>query len=318
MITLLTDPMVGGTFLSWTIYYLTGKTHYFSARQDKMIELPNDPLTNKNAHNFFPNQPLYLNELDWFLPKLINKDECVYMHQFRNNTAEAITKLLNYSTKTVVLSMNKDQVLYQCRYRPRSAMLSWQDQRQLNDADEVYADSVNYFFKESKKKWDQLQLNDIWDKREFMALNFNPYQHNSMLSYLDNTKQFYFVNTMDIWTNLDQSVYEIFEYLDITIDEHRYKQWLPIYNQWKKYHSDNIKFVWYFETIVDSILKGFDFDLIRFNLDIRQEATIQHTLIYKHNLNLKTWQLEKFLNTKQLHNLLEPNIHDLSKSIMSY
>ena len=50
-------------------------------------------------------------------------------------------------------------------------------------------------------------------------------------------------------------------------------------------------------------------DLERFNLDIFQEAAIQRELLYKHNLNLKIWQLEKFKNTKQLHNLLEPNIH---------
>ena len=52
-------------------------------------------------------------------------------------------------------------------------------------------------------------------------------------------------------------------------------------------------------------------DLTRFDLDVIQEAFIQRELIYKHNLNLKTFQLEKFINTQQLHNLLEPNIHPL-------
>ena len=52
-------------------------------------------------------------------------------------------------------------------------------------------------------------------------------------------------------------------------------------------------------------------DLTRLKLDIIQEAFIQHELIYKHNLNLKTWQLEKFTNTQQLHNLLETNTHPL-------
>ena len=37
-------------------------------------------------------------------------------------------------------------------------------------------------------------------------------------------------------------------------------------------------------------------------------------LIYKYGLNLKTWQLEKFPNnTKQLHELLEENIHPIEK-----
>ena len=42
-----------------------------------------------------------------------------------------------------------------------------------------------------------------------------------------------------------------------------------------------------------------------------EQAFTQHKLICKHNLNLKTQQLETFTNTQQLHNLLEPNIHTL-------
>ena len=52
-------------------------------------------------------------------------------------------------------------------------------------------------------------------------------------------------------------------------------------------------------------------DLEKFNLDLMQEAAIQRELIYNYSLNLKTWQLEKFTNTKQLHNLLEPNLHPI-------
>ena len=318
MITILTDPAVGGTFLTWSIYYLTGRTQYFCARLDKIVELPDNPLTSNNAHNFIPNQPSNLEEVDAFLPMLINKDECVYMHQIKDNTKEAIAKLLNYSTKTIAISMNKDQVLYQCKHKPRHLVPSWHNQHKLSDADEIYEDLVNYFFKDSKQKWDQLQLNNLWDKREFIALNFDPFHHyNSILNYLDNTKEYHYINVMDVWINFDQSVYEMFEYLDLTVDPVRYQSWLPIYNYWKTYHNNSIKFIWYFETIVHSILAGIDLDLTRFDLDIRQEAAIQHALIYRHNLNLKTWQLEKFINAKQLHNLLEPNIHDLTKSLMS-
>ena len=52
-------------------------------------------------------------------------------------------------------------------------------------------------------------------------------------------------------------------------------------------------------------------DLEKFNLDLMQEAAIQRELIYNYSLNLKTWQLEKFTNTKQLHGLLEPNLHPI-------
>jgi len=55
-------------------------------------------------------------------------------------------------------------------------------------------------------------------------------------------------------------------------------------------------------------------DLSRFELNLNQEASIQHVLIYKYDLNLKTWGLEKFPNnTKKLHELLEPNIHKITQ-----
>jgi hypothetical protein len=54
--------------------------------------------------------------------------------------------------------------------------------------------------------------------------------------------------------------------------------------------------------------------LERFNLDFYKEVIIQNALLYKQNLNLKNWQLEKFpANTQDLHKLLEPNIHQLIK-----
>jgi hypothetical protein len=56
-------------------------------------------------------------------------------------------------------------------------------------------------------------------------------------------------------------------------------------------------------------------DLNRFNLDIVQEAAIQHILLYKHSLSIKTWQLEKFNNTKQINALLEPNTYHEVKDI---
>jgi hypothetical protein len=71
-----------------------------------------------------------------------------------------------------------------------------------------------------------------------------------------------------------------------------------------------VRFVWYFEIILDNIIKGVNFDLQRFHLDISQEAAIQQALICRHNLNLKTWELIKFENTRQLHMLLEANIHE--------
>jgi hypothetical protein len=313
MIAIVTDAGVGGTFLSWTVYYLSGKTHYFSARDQTVVSLPDNPLTSKNAHAFVPNQPRTLTEFKKFLPLLVDTEECVYMHQFKSGTEEAVQQLCKQSTKVIILSIHPDQILYQCGYSPRAPIVAnCMPQKILTDPDDIYNDFTNHFFKESKQQWEKENLTNVWDKREFIALNFSPFSYDSILNYISDNAKYYHINALDIWTNFDQWIQEMFVYLGMSINQTRYQIWLPIYNQWKNKHTKRLMFSQNFKTIINNILLGVELDLIPFDLDIQQEATIQHFLIYNHNLNFKTWQLIKFVNTKQLHNLLEPNVHNLN------
>ena len=318
MLAILTDPSSGGTFLSWTVYYLSGQTHYFSVRQQSVIPLTDNPLTDKNAHGFVPNQPYNEDEFKKFLPLLVDTEEYMYMHAIRSGTKQAVQQLCEQSTKVVVLSIHPDQMLYQCGYTPRAPVTSsWSSQQNLTDSDDIYNDFTDYFFKESKQQWEKANLTNIWDKREFIALNFYPFDCTSILDYISNDTNYYHINALNLWTNFDQTVHKLFDHLGVTISQDRYQTWLLVYNQWKNIHTQRLRFAQNFKTIVDHILSGIECDLTDFELDIQQEAAIQHFLIYKHNLNFKTWQLVRFTNTKQLHDLLEPNIHDLNKSLDS-
>lgn len=317
MIAIIADPDIGGTFLTWSIYYLTGKLDYFSVKNNSQITLPDNPLTSKNAHGFSANQLTRSKNLDHYLSALSNKDqdECIYMHQFRTNTKETVEKLCSSASRTIVLSISSDHIFYNCKYQKRSDFtLAWTSDADLTDPDDIYNDFIAYFFKESKQRWDSEGLKDIWDTREFIALSIDPYNHDSILNYVDD-KNAYYLNALDLWTNFTQTIRSLFDYLHIKIDESRYQQWEIVYAQWKKVHTNRLNFCQKFNTIIDNILRGTNFDLVSFDLDICQEAAIQHVLIYQHHLNLKTWLLTKFNNTKQLHDLLEPNRHDLSKNL---
>jgi hypothetical protein len=318
MLAILTDPSSGGTFLSWTMYYLSGKTHYYSVRRQSVEPLTDNPLTDKNAHGFVPNQPRTEDEFKKFLPLLVDTKEYMYMHEFRTGTKQAVQQLCEQSTKVIVLAIHPDQMLYQCGYAPRSLSLpAWQSQQNLSDPDDIYNDYTNHFFKESKQHWERENLTNVWDKREFIALNFDPFDRSSILDYISNNTNYYHVNALNLWTDFDQCVHKLFDYLGVSISQDRYHAWLLVYNQWKNMHTKRLMFAQNFKTIINNILSGIEFDLTAFELDIQQEAAIQHFLIYKHNLNFKTWQLVKFTNTKQLHELLESNIHDLNKSLNS-
>jgi len=311
MIAILTDPEVGGTFLTWSIYYLSGRDDYYSIDEQKFIPITNNPLTEQNAHNFYPNQVMKAESFEKTFEQMLAAEKLsdfniIYMHHFDGTpnshdqkTADAVEKLLPHVSKTVLLTSTPDQALYKCSYSSRN---------NLN-----FEEFVDRFFSMSKEIWDQPNLKNIWDKREFLALNFRPFDNFRITENLNLNHDHYHLNTMEIWNTFDESVGDLLKYLEVDIDDKKFEHWLAVYQQWKKIHKNRLFFIWYFDTIIKYIIEGHSLDLIRFNLDICQEAAIQHTLIYKHNLNLKTWQLEKFTNTRQLHELLEPNSHPLSK-----
>jgi hypothetical protein len=326
MIAIITDNGVGGTFLNWSLHYLSGHDRYYHAKTENFLQLVNNPLSKINAHVHRPNQPLSIEDFDIILPKLLlcqtNEFQSIYFHWLMplnsalENTKIAIKNTLTHASKTVVLSLPKEMTLYQCSYKSRAnATSSMSDNNRLiTDDTSRWQDYIDYFFLDSKEKWNSLNLHNVWDQREFLALNLRPFEYKTIANLFEHTDNYYQINSVNLWNTFDTNINSLFEYLEINIDSDRYKKWISVYSEWRRIHQDRMLFCWYFKIIINNIIKGHDMDLGRFNLDIVQEAAIQHYLIYKHNLNFKTWQLEKFINTKQLHNLLEPNIHPLAEN----
>lgn len=320
MIHILTDLHVGGTFLTWSLHYLAGHKTYFSVEKNVWLELTDNPLNKQNAHNFIPNQPNRIfncteQQFDSFIKDLentpTNQFHTLYFHQFYSNTTLAAINYSNTHAEKLIIVDSSDHPLYHCSYRKRSAMPVGINAVIKGDQ-EIQNFIIETYFKDSKKIWDQCNLNEVWDQREFLALNLKPFEYNSIYKQVDKSKNHYIIKSSELWTSFDFTVTTLFEYLGVVIDQQRFEHWQKIYSQWRLLHCQKLEFSTYFNTIIDAILNNHSIDLLRFDLDIEQEAAIQHALIYNHGLNLKTWQLEKFVNTAQLHNLLEPNTHPLS------
>lgn len=320
MIHVVTDPGVGGTFLTWTLYWLSGQTQYWSQEKQKTLTLPNNPIAKVNAHGFLPNQPNRIFECtapqftDWIeqLNQRTNEFNVVYYHTFDcDATTQCATDHSNvHASKLIVVDSQLD-ILYHCSARKRAPTVVDKHQVIVNNT-EQQQHFIQTYFNDSKQFWDSLGLLDVWDQREFLALNLRPFDYQTIYNhYIDQNRHHYFLHSRELWTTLDQAIKPLFQYLELDLAAERLDHWQYIYNQWRALHQQKLNFCTYFDTIVSSILRGHYFDLNRFDLDIQQEAAIQHALIYRHNLNLKTWQLDKFQNTQQLHKLLEPNSHQL-------
>ena len=324
MISILTDSAAGGNFLVWTLHYLAGHNEHYFTKQDSWVSVPNSPLKQANAHNFKTNHAETLEEYYDIIHKLLSTPtdlfHSIYVHPFDNSidsvitdTSIAINHLSKYSKKTLLLTHSDHYKLYQCKYKARASVKNWNNPKEkIHDPDEIHNNFIDYFFNDSKRIFDKLKLDATWDRREFLALNIRPFKNVSMRDTVDLATDHYALDTADLYNMFDCTVIDLFKYLELPMDHSRFDQWNTVYSDWKKFHYQQQQFIRYFDKIINYTLNGYHLDLTRFDLDLMQEAAIQHVLIYKHNLNLKTWQLDKFFNTQQLHNLLEANTHSLS------
>lgn len=325
MILILTDPGVGGTFLTWSLHYLAGHKNYYHTKSNQWIDLPENPILSTNAHGFKPNQALYVDEIYKIVDDLERVEsslfQTLYFHNindqsariesFHQPTADAIDYVLSKFKKVVLLT--NSHPLYNASFESRTLQLKINDPlvKHTNFVDQHH-EFVDFFFKESSKIWQDQKLTNRWDQREFLALNSRPFKTTTVDSNIDLKHEHYAIDTVELYNHFDQTVKHLCDFLNVNLNQSKLDSWTVVYNQWKKIHQSRLMFSLYFNKIIDYIVNGYYMDLSRFDLDIIQEACIQHYLIYNHNLNFKTWQLEKFTNTKHLHTLLEPNIHPLS------
>lgn len=326
MILILTDPATGGTFLTWTIHYLSGHAEYFSVKQNKWVPLTDDPVLDTNAHGFRPNQPITILQVERIAQTLSNTKTNTFHTLYFHNLIEqeALRESRHQSTFDViknitpkfnhVVVLNNNHPLYHAGYNRRAPSPKPTDHSSFNvSSDDHHADFINYFFQESYCRWQEAGLRDVWDHREFLALNIRPLRCLKINANVDLALSHFNLNTFDLYSCFDHTVNRLFDHLDLSIDQSRMITWKNIYHKWKTLHYPRMLFCLYFDDIIDYIVNGYNMDLTRFDLDIVQEACIQHHLIYHHGLNLKTWQLEKFQSTQQLHQLLVPNSHQLTE-----
>ena len=307
IIGILTDPATGGTFLSWTLQYLSGE------------DVVENPVTTLNAHGY-KKKPVTCTKdfLQWTSKPVKSKLNVIYMHNFDEldidkstksyhpPTADCIKQLQNITNKIIVVTLHGDQRLFHCRKYRRVIARKLGSKEKYETLDEQHQDYINTFFQDSLKEFNK----DIWDYREFLALSYKPFHSSiSILPNIDVTRPCYMLDPFEMFANLN--VKELFNWLGIKLDSTRLVQWNKVYQQWALLHKDYISFAFDFRLIVYNILHGNMQDLTIYNLDVVQESAILHELIYKYDLNFKNWKLEKFTDTLQLHNLLEPNIHKI-------
>jgi hypothetical protein len=330
---------VGCTFVDWSLHYLSGQTQYYNLQSGQWIPISQNPITNINAHGHDKNHPCGYSITNFFIEQFNLLPDAMYsMYPFklRFDIATKLTKIpsdqlcnpevfnqvvkfINDDYKKILQACHEQQVQVIYVHADPRMFLYHQNVRDLDkylikpgtpaSEHDKRNEIQEIFFNNSVMQWKELNLTEVWDIRERMALDIRP---NSVLTCdLDFQFPHHWVNCLDLWTRTENTIKNIMSYLNLEIVPACWQAWLPICKAWQEQQLSLLDFCYNQPHIVESIVNNWHYEI---DLTFHQEVLIQHFLIYQYGLNLKTWQLEKFpSNTQDLHKLLEPNIHTVPK-----
>lgn len=341
IICLISTNGVGCTFLDWSIHYLANQTDFYNCKSQSLIPLSQDPVTQLNAHGHKKNHPIGLDETvdmyhhlctqpsnrfysmyhaPLFLDQVIKKhgytleqyqQPAIQQHVAQHQTDEfysTINWLLDNKSQVIMLDQDPNLRPYAVFTRQLERM-KFQNQRPQSEQD-LMDETNSVYFQSSVDTWNKLQLTNVWDQRERDALNIRPFKISPIVCNFD--RPVCRINSLEFWGFAAEVLTKVMNFLQLEIDAQRLDQWHPVYRKWQNIQFKMLDFVINLDYIIEATIKNYNYPLR--NLTYQQEVILQHCLIYKHGLNLKTWQLEKFPNnTQELHKLLETNIHPVEK-----
>lgn len=305
LIGLVVDQHTKIDLLAWSIYYLSGQTNYYYAGFDYWFDVDAEPISDENSEiEVEVDGSSDIDEFKDFQTSLRATNEfnglrliCTRVSDFKKPSKEIIDALAECD-KIIVIGSNKDGHLYGDK---------------SSKHDDELDDYLMEYFKDSMSAWSDVK-DTPWDRREFIALNHRPFNNKSIANILDISQPYFYIDTAELYTNFTSVVPKLFEFIGDPICEDHLEQWETIYNLRKNNLRDRIGWDRNFQQIIDAIVTGKDMDLSKFKLDMMRESTILHELLYKHNLNLKAYGLDELpKNTKEIHELLEPNFHTLTE-----
>jgi hypothetical protein len=307
---------IGVTFLMWSYHWLLGHTHYRNGEQ--VLELPANPNTGINAHFFKKNYCAGLQDCIDFISNPANQtpSSSMYGGTLRTNDMEQVNQdyanALLYASENVPVIFCVESLEDPWYFLTnRSVTVDSNTQLTKNFLDDfqyLHLNSqIEQFFNDSLTKFDK----SVWDIRELIALNFNYFvPDHSYIKLIDQSIPHLRIDSRDLWYNGESCVRRVFKYIGADIVENRVQHWKKVYTEWQSIQLKILQFNWHLPAVVEAVINDHNFDLDFLNLNLLQEAVIQGHLIQNHNMNLKTWGLTKFpSNTKDLHCLLEQNIH---------
>jgi hypothetical protein len=310
----------GCTFLDWSIHWLSGKTDVWTPNSNRPVPIIDNPIKNKIAHGHPKIHPHGLDNIKMVMGKInrVAYDDLISIYWVGNRTGHTETDItkFEYQVKKQAISANVECWAWLCEQGYKGIFMDFVGPKMYLDQLRTTQNPFGVFLEneiDAIRQWlelfkDNLDLTHTWDVREQYALILRPYETWEFSLPIDRSYDHYYFNNIDWWYHGQDHIKKIFDFLGKSIDLSRWNHWVTVYEEWAVIQRKIVDFANNVDNIVTDIVSGKDREIEK--LSFRQEAIIQHLLIYKHGLNFRTWNLETLpTNTKDIHNLLEPNIH---------
>jgi len=195
-----TAVSVGATFVDWSVHFLSGKRKFYSVKNSAWLDLSNNPVQEINAHGHKKNHPgghdstwQYVEQLAaqsktdllslyatclpaWMAaeaqsissPLDTKKHQQIVAYQ-KHDLEKLINSLMNAGIKVIYISLNKENILYQCVSRSLDRLYFADKVPASIDERNNHKDQL--FFGDSITQWTDMGLTSKWDLRERLALS---------------------------------------------------------------------------------------------------------------------------------------------------
>ena len=198
----------GLTFLNWSIVYLRGD-NFYTLLNKKTTRVIDNPILNTTAHGYQKDHFLFSTKN---LIKLHSATEqsVIYIVPTHQDDLEYI---LQFEGKKIIFNSDKSSTELMARM--------WYN---IPDC------SINKLIEDLSVKYDKQIIKQVLiDCSKFFT---NYYCVPKNYSY------YFSVDYLDIFQNFDQKIYEIFEYLELTLCQDRINNWLSVYNEYRSLNQN--------------------------------------------------------------------------------
>lgn len=301
---------VGCTFLDWSFHFLLGKDSFWKDGVG-WVPLSKNPLKSKNAHGHLKNHPGNTNQWCAIIKNFKSYDKGFPLSFYgflEDSSISPLEDVAQQYLKNIDLALKKKIKVI---YVHKSHFYPYFKERSSNPANFLKELQSWCLFWFPTIKNIESKIESIGGMRDFLSYNMRYIRAKQLKEKIKNEiekiqNNLLFLDCKDWWVDGLKIMEKIFNFLELSICQHRVSDWVTIYKEWNKLFLKYDKFEKLLPIIAESVVKGKKFNLETLDLNIIEEALILEKLMLEYGVRLKIKNLDIFpKNTLDLHNFIK-------------